>query len=162
MDQERTLDTAELRASMEATRVSLRETVHELKGRVGETMDWRTYLDRYPGVTLVGAAVLGAVVGRAVGSRMGDGREHAEPAGGYLMARSESAARSGGLAVMRDSWSRAGSRLEGIVNRVIDEVADLVEHSALPAMMSRLRAVTHLDRPSGSNPPDFTFHATNR
>jgi hypothetical protein len=150
---------------MEATRVSLRDTVHELKCRVGETMDWRTYLDRYPGAALIGAAVIGAAVGRAVGSRMQDGQDgsgRTEPAGSYLMARSESAARSSGLSVMRDSWSRAGSRLEGIVNRVIDELADLVEHSALPAMMSRLRSAAHLDRPSGSSSPDFTYHATNR
>jgi hypothetical protein len=147
---------------MEATRVSLRDTVQELKGRVGETMDWRTYLERYPGVALFGAAVVGAAVGRVVGSRMGDGSGQAEPTGGYLMARSEPAVRSGGLSVMRDSWSRAGSRLEGIVNRAIDEVADMLEHSALPAVMSRLRSITHLDRPSGGGSPDFTYHATNR
>jgi hypothetical protein len=149
---------------MEATRVSLRETVQELRGRVSETMDWRTYVDRYAGVMLVGATVAGVLVGRAVGTRLGGNDSEARTAEGYVVAPSERAsiARSGTFTVMRGSWSRAGSRLEGIVNRVIDELADLLEHGAVPAMMARLRAATRLEQSSGTSSSDFTFHAANR
>ncbi len=146
---------------MAATRSSLSDTVHELRGRVSESMDWRTYFERYTGLSLVGAAVVGMVVGRVVGMRVrvADG---APVAPAYATALPERVSeRSGGLVRMRDSWARAGARIEGIVNRFVDEVADLVEHGALPAVMQRIRAAAHLDQP-GSGSSDFTFHPTNR
>jgi hypothetical protein len=167
MDQERTLETAELRAAMESTRTSLRETVSELKGRVSEAMDWRTYLDRHAGAALVGATVLGILVGRAAASRLGGASAEmvqgmSAAGSGYLPAVSAASERPGSLMRMSDSWSRAGSRVEGIVNRVIDELADLVEHGALPALMSRIRSATRLEREPDSRAADFRFHAANR
>ena len=40
---------------MEETRGQIRSTVEELRDRVNERLDWRHYVDRYPGSSLTAA-----------------------------------------------------------------------------------------------------------
>ncbi|HEV8310242.1 MAG TPA: hypothetical protein VGW35_21470 [Methylomirabilota bacterium] len=55
---------------MERTRASIQDTVDELKGKVGQTVDWRHYVSRYPGATLMLAMAAGLVVGRGLAALM--------------------------------------------------------------------------------------------
>jgi hypothetical protein len=74
-------------------------------------MDWRTYVERYPGAVIAGAALAGLVAG-------------------WLTGRADAV--DGSMA--RASWQRLGSRVETLMNRVIDEVADATERALIPAL----------------------------
>lgn len=56
----------ELHRDMERTRQSLSETVDEIKGEITNSLDWQTYLRRYPGACLIGGGALGFIIGRAI------------------------------------------------------------------------------------------------
>lgn len=115
-------------------------------------MQWQTYVERYPAQILGGAALLGLVVGRRVarglktnGSRSTTGRHWTSSAAGMdavtrLPARVEA---SGGerFAAVTASWGRLGSRVEGLVNRVIDDVADAAERALVPALIGGVQAL---------------------
>jgi hypothetical protein len=140
---------------MENTRESIRDTVEEIKGRVGETVDWHHYVRSYPATSLSIAAAVGLLVGRGVGMMISGRRERsAEPAGfgDYRAAEAfgEAALASASYAdparplagprrAVNESWSRLGSRVETIVNRVIDELTDAVETALVPAVSSWVR-----------------------
>lgn len=141
---------------MENTRESIRDTVEEIKERVGETVDWHHYVRNYPGTSLSIAAAVGLLVGRGVGMMIGGRRERsAEPAGfgdyraaeAYGEAALASASynaeparpMAGPRRAMNESWSRLGSRVETIVNRVIDELTDAVENALVPTVSSWVR-----------------------
>jgi hypothetical protein len=140
---------------MENTRESIRGTVEEIKERVGETVDWHHYVRRYPGTTLSIAAAVGLLVGRGAAVMINRRRERsAEPAGfgDYRAAEAygEAALASASYAeparpltgprrAVNESWSRLGSRVETIVNRVIDELTDAVETSLVPTVSSWVR-----------------------
>lgn len=55
-----------------------------------------------------------------------------------------------GSSVLRGSWTRAGSRLSDLVNRVIDEVGDTIEKAAIPPLIGRIRGFL----PAGSTASD--------
>jgi hypothetical protein len=140
---------------MENTRASIRDTVEEIKDRVGETVDWQHYIRNYPGTSLSVAAALGLLIGRGVGVMIHGRREQgAEPAGfgdhraaeTYGEAALASAAHAGSprpltgpRRAVSESWSRLGSRVESIANRVIDELTDAVETTLVPAVSSWVR-----------------------
>jgi hypothetical protein len=147
---------------MEQTRTSIQDTVEELKERVGETFDWRQYVYRHPGASLGVAVVTGALLGRGVaGLVLGDraprytehygygGDRPAEVSGESALAGTvgrpaplAEAARplAGPRRAMTASWGRLGGRVEGIVNRVIDEVTDAIEATLVPALSTWLRS----------------------
>jgi hypothetical protein len=150
---------------MEHTRASIRDTVGELREKVGEATDWRHYVNRYPGTSLTLAVGVGMLVGRGLAGLLpkanGDDAtdRYAAGYGGYdprvresygesalLPAAAAAGGDSGGLGgewltgpkrVMGQSAARLGSRAESILNRIIDELADAVEQ-AVPAFTSRL------------------------
>jgi hypothetical protein len=67
MDKEgRVNDKDELKRRMEETRQSMTETVGEIKQELADALEWRTYLRRYPGRFLIGAATAGFFLGRAL------------------------------------------------------------------------------------------------
>jgi hypothetical protein len=53
---------------------------------------------------------------------------------------------SGARRAMGQSVSRLGSRAEGILNRVIDELTDAVETTLVPAITSRFRSLIDLNQ----------------
>jgi hypothetical protein len=150
---------------MEQTRSQIRGTVEELKDRVNERLDWRHYVDRYPGSSLTAAVALGVLLGRCVAAftrRTGRAGDEPYTYGGYRTA--ERYGESGYTATtaagepsfpatrraLGQSASRLGSRAEGVVNRLIDELTDAVESTLLPALTSRFRRFIDVDRRGGS------------
>jgi hypothetical protein len=154
---------------MEHTRAEIRDTVNEIRERVSETLDWRHHVERHPGASLAVAVAVGLLVGRGVGGMirgedMGDRLRH-----GYRPApvetRGEAAlspspgrrARDGGAVsaprrVAGETWSRLGGRVETIVNRLVDEVSDVVEASIVPALSNWVRQRLDFSAGSGGRP----------
>jgi hypothetical protein len=138
---------------MDTTRRSIQETVDELREKVGEAMDCRSYIRRYPMASLGAAVVAGAVVGRWVGGRAADVYEsggRALPGAGLTAAATAGWSRAASSAAMSPSWSRAGSRLETIVNRMIDEAGDTIEQVLLPSLMNSFARLLGGDRAPSS------------
>ena len=55
--------------------------------------------------------------------------------------------------VARASWHRLASRLEGLLNRVIDEVADATERALVPSLVGRVETFLEgRDRRGAPNP----------
>ena len=132
MDLGRTVETERLKGAMETSRASIAETVDELRGAVSQAMDWREYVKTHPGATLGIAATAGEVAGHWIGSKL----ISEDPASRPAAARLASAAPS---SLLVGSKSRAGARMENLVNLVIDEVADAVETAAIVPLFARLR-----------------------
>ncbi len=168
---------------MESTRTSIRDTVGELRGKVGETLDWRHYVNRYPGASLTLAVAVGMVVGRGVATlvlrRDGGAQPERYGYGGYDPRLAESFGESGltttearaqaayesrehaaGSALsgarravgqsLNQSVGRLGSRLEAIVNRLIDDVAEAVETTAVPAFTAWVRDLLEAGAPGAA------------
>jgi hypothetical protein len=53
----------EIRASIEANRAELAQSLVRLRGEVTELTDWRKQIDRHQKQVLIGAAVAGFVIG---------------------------------------------------------------------------------------------------
>jgi hypothetical protein len=64
MDQERSLDIQRVTNAMDATRQSIQDTVDELKDRVQESADWRSYVVARPITSLIVAAACGVALAR--------------------------------------------------------------------------------------------------
>ena len=145
---ERGLETDRLRRDIEATRASLSGTADELRRKAGEAMKWQTYVERYPVPILAASALVGLAVGRRIGRALHSG-DHpatslqwtAADAVTRIPARLEAAATSDRFAAVSASWQRLGSRVEGLVNRVIDDVADATERALLPAIVGGVQAL---------------------
>jgi hypothetical protein len=54
---------AEIRSSIESNRMELAVSVERLRTEVAHLTDWRGHLERHRGEVLVGAAVVGLVIG---------------------------------------------------------------------------------------------------
>ena len=54
---------AEIRSSIEENRAALAVSLGRLRGEVAHITDWRGHLERHRREVLIGAAVVGAVVG---------------------------------------------------------------------------------------------------
>jgi hypothetical protein len=54
---------AEIRSSIESNRMELAVSVERLRSEVAHLTDWRGHLERHRGEVLVGAAVVGLVIG---------------------------------------------------------------------------------------------------
>jgi hypothetical protein len=154
MDSTRDVDTERLRRDIDATRASITGTVDELRQKVGESMQWQTYVERHPTPLLVGAAVVGLLVGRRLARRFtGDGQEWTAGAESNPVAPALSSARfvtvtPDRLGALTASWQRLGSRVETLANRVIDEVADAAERIVVPALVHSVEKLLEGRRPN--------------
>jgi hypothetical protein len=54
---------AEIRSSIEGNRMELAVSLDRLRGEVTRLTDWRGHIERHRGEVMVGAAVLGLVIG---------------------------------------------------------------------------------------------------
>ena len=54
---------AEIRSSIESNRMELAVSLDSLRGEVTRLTDWRGHIERHRGEVMVGAAVLGLVIG---------------------------------------------------------------------------------------------------
>jgi hypothetical protein len=133
MDHGRTVEAERLKGAMESSRASISETVDELRGAVSQAIDWREYVKTHPGATLGIAATAGAVAGHWLGSKLVS-EDPASPRPAPARLAGEATPR-----LLDGSKSRAGARLESLVNLVIDEVADAVETAAIVPLFARLR-----------------------
>jgi hypothetical protein len=149
MDPARGVDIDRLRRDIDKTRADIAETTGELRRKAGEAMRWQTYVERYPASTLAAAALLGVAVGRRVsrgikaGANGGRGWGWTSAAAGMdtvtrIPARAEPVGER--FAVANASWRRLAARIEGLVNRVIDDVADATERALVPAVVGGVQA----------------------
>ncbi len=133
MDHGRTVEAERLKEEMEYSRASIAETVEEIKGAVTQAIDWREQVKAHPGASLGIVAGAGLVLGHWLGGKIVGGPEHA---------RATTAAPPAGTAapgLLDGTLNRAGTRVENLVNLVIDEVADAVETAAIVPLFARLR-----------------------
>jgi hypothetical protein len=66
---ETTRDPAEIRAGIERAREEIERSMAALREEVHQTVDWRRYVRRHPGVFFAGAVAFGALVARATSRR---------------------------------------------------------------------------------------------
>jgi hypothetical protein len=149
MDSQRSIDIDRLRSDIEATRTSISRTAGELRWKAGEAMQWQTYVERYPAPILAAVALLGVAVGRRIGRGLnandhhGNGRQWTSASAdmdSVAPARAASESGSDRFAAVTASWRRLGSRVEGLVNRAIDDLADAVERALVPALVGGVEA----------------------
>ena len=133
MDHGRTVEAERLKDRMENSRASISETVDELRGAVSQAMDWREYVKTHPAATLGIAASAGVLAGHWLGTKLVSDA----PAAPRFAAAQPAGAPQARL--LEGSKSRAGARMESLVNLVIDEVADAVETAAIVPLFARLR-----------------------
>jgi hypothetical protein len=67
MAEQRAVEIGRLVSHMEETRQAIARTAGELADRVRETIDWRQQAARHPAASLGAAAVIGFMLGRALG-----------------------------------------------------------------------------------------------
>src|SRR4029453_13902627 len=112
-------------------------------------MQWQTYVTRHPVPILAAAALVGLAVGRRVARGFESGAPHGSGHGGTssaagmdTMARLPAPQKGGAPAIhaMTASVHRLGSRVEGLVNRIIDDVADAAERVVVPALVGGVEA----------------------
>jgi hypothetical protein len=137
MDHGRTVETERLKGAMEYSRASISETVDELRDAVTQAVDWREHVKSHPGASLGIAAGAGVVLGRWIGGKITGGDGPPTAAAPYSAPPPSSAAQPG---MLNGPASRAGARMESLVNLVIDEVADAVETAAIVPLFTRLRS----------------------
>lgn len=135
MDQGRVLEAERLSHAMKTTRAAITNTVGELRENVNRAVDWREQVKTHPRAVLGAAAAGGMLLGHWLGGRIAARAPRAgvPPTAGVA----EHAARGGML--MNGSWTRAGSRFSGLVNRIIDELGDTVERAVIPPLIASVR-----------------------
>jgi hypothetical protein len=132
-------------------------------------MQWQTYVERHPIASLAAVALLGVAVGRRIArgfngnAYRGTGRQWTSAAAGMdLGARLPARLEPPGtdrFAAVTASWQRLGARVEGLVNRVIDDVADVAKHRLVPALVGGIQAFIErrgAGRAHRPAPPDRT------
>ena len=100
---------------------------------MSQAIDWREQVKAHPGASLGVVAGAGLVVGHWLGGKI--------VGGGARPSRAAAAAPAGGTSagLLDGSLNRASTRVESLVNLVIDEVADAVETAAIVPLFARLR-----------------------
>jgi hypothetical protein len=163
MDSARGIDAERLRRDVDATRAAIAGTVGELRQKVGETMKWQTYVERHPTPILVGAALVGLIVGRRFARRsVGNDAEWTPSEAGTVSPVLSSArfvtVKADRLGAVSASWQRLGSRVEALANRVIDEMADAAERVIVPALVGGVEALLEgrAPRRAAASPSDGT------
>jgi hypothetical protein len=125
-------------------------------------MQWQTYIKGYPASVLITAALLGAMVGRRLASHMGPGTRPSASDWEAEAGRSVAARVAPGTvqphSAATASWERLATRVEALVNRVIDEVADATEEALVPALVGGMRALLDGRSARSLYPPVPTTH----
>jgi hypothetical protein len=143
MDPAHGVDIDRLHREMDASRGDTAETVQALRRKGREAMRWQGYVERHPGPILASAALFGIVAGRRIARAVsgngragvgtqGPGDRDAAPFAPASVQRSGYDDAGAG----RPPWNRLGSRVEGLVNRLIDEAADATERTVMPTLVS--------------------------
>ena len=114
----------ELHWEMERTRQSMSETLSEIEGEISHTLDWRTYLKRYPGAFLIGAGTIGFIIGRTI----------AGP--GYSLNAKPGRERA---AAFNGDGDRSTFSVDSSMRRVIDMTASALLARVVPIVSSKLR-----------------------
>ncbi len=117
MAEERALDIQRITRAMDSTRLSMRDTLGELKERVQENADWRVQVSRHPVTSLGVALAIGVVLAR------------------ILIPAARSA--RGALGTP----ARRGWRGLGILSSVSGAVGLLTQLAALPPVVRQVRRV---------------------
>lgn len=151
MDHGRTVEAERLKEEMESSRASIASTVEELKGAVSQAIDWREQVKAHPGTSLGIVAGAGLVLGHWLGGKIGAGDRPRPPA--------TAGAAPPGPGLLDGSLNRAGTRVENLVNLVIDEVADAVETAAIAPLFTRLRGFLRTSTSTGA-PHEDTVPST--
>ena len=148
MDSARGVDVRRLGRDIDETRADISRVASELRWKAEEAMHWQTYVARYPAAILGAAALLGVAVGRRIARRW---QEDPERESGEVWTPAASASLPTRIltplegapdrfAAVSASWQRLASRLEGLVNRMIDDVADAAERAVVPAVVGGVQA----------------------
>ncbi len=117
MAEDRALDIQRITRAMDSTRLSMRDTLGELKERVQENADWRVQVSRHPVTSLGVALAIGVVLAR------------------ILIPAARSA--RGALGTP----ARRGWRGLGILSSVSGAVGLLTQLAALPPVVRQVRRV---------------------
>jgi hypothetical protein len=148
MDSPRSVDIDRLHRDIESTRVSISRMASELRGKAGEAMRWQTYLERFPISILSGAALLGLAVGRRIargpvpgGVRPSAWSPTATVVDAVVTVPAAIQANGDRFPHVAASWQRLGGRVEGLVNRMIDDVADAVERAVVPVLVGAIQGL---------------------
>jgi hypothetical protein len=111
-------------------------------------MRWQTYLERFPISILAGTALVGLAVGRRIarGPVPGGVRPSAwSPAATVVDAvvtiPAAIQARGDRFPHVTASWQRLGGRVERLVNRMIDDVANVVERAVVPVLVGAVQGL---------------------
>lgn len=168
MDPKRSLEIDRLRSEIEATRASISRTASELRWKAGEAMQWQTYVRRHPVPILAAAALVGLAVGRRIARGLNGTAQHGAGHGWTSAAAGmDTIARLPGrqefgeprfAAAGAASWQRLGSRVEGLVNRMIDDVADAAERMVVPALVGGVEALLSGRRTRHASGPETSYH----
>jgi len=134
-----------LRHDIDETRVSISRTVGDLRRRTDEAMQWQRYITGHPAPALAGAALLGVMVGRRLARGMAAPRWPAgsewEAEAGLPSPARVAPARVRSPSAAAVSCQRLAARVETLINRVIDEVADAAEDAVVPALVGSVRTL---------------------
>ncbi len=111
-------------------------------------MRWQTYVERYPASMLAAAALVGVAVGRRIARGTHETADRGHGWGWSSAAGMDTVTRiparvepePGRFTAANASWQRLASRIEGLVNRVIDDVADAAERALVPALVGGVQA----------------------
>jgi hypothetical protein len=117
MAEDRALDIKRVTSAMDSTRLSMQDTLEELKERVQESTDWRRQVSRHPVTSLWVAVAVGLVLARILMPSAGSVRG---------LVRTSAKSRWGGL--------RGLSSVSGAVGL-------LTQLSALPPLVTQVRRV---------------------
>jgi hypothetical protein len=142
MDEERVVK--QYTHAIRTTRASIGDTLDQLRDRVREATDWRHYVERYPAASLGLAIGIGLVGGRFVGdavnlARPGPRRRDDRPRAARSIAADEprlDEAPAAPVGAVRTIGGRAGTRLEAIAVRLVDEMASSLEAAVVPAVLT--------------------------
>ena len=148
MDSPRSVDIDRLHRDIESTRVSISRTASELRGKAGEAMHWQTYLERFPISILGGAALVGVAVGRRIarvrapeGLRPSAWSPAARVVDAVVTVPAALQSKGERFPHVAASWQRLGGRVEGLVNRMIDDVADATERALMPVLVGAVQGL---------------------
>jgi hypothetical protein len=143
MDEERVV--TEYAQALRSTRASIGDTLDQLRGRFREATDWRHYVDQYPAGSLGLALGVGLIGGRFIGGAVSPVRSAQRPprvvgsTAGPNPAGEPSETHAGAAASWRSIGGRAGTRLEAIAIRLVDEMASIFEAAIVPAVLTRFQ-----------------------
>jgi hypothetical protein len=149
MDQGRVLEAERLTRAMATTRAKITGTVGELRESAIRAIDWREQVRTHPAAALAAAAAGAMLVGHWLGARISAGA----PRTGASRQRPDDERAPQGGTLLNGPWTRAGSRVSDLLNRVIDEVGDTVEQAAIPPLIARVHGFLQPSPNAGDTSP---------